>query len=49
MKLKIFKRDVDTFKYFPNSQKHMTDLEIHDELFPAFTFNFQAPVIQLSN
>jgi hypothetical protein len=28
IKLKIFKRDVDngTFKYFPNLQKHMTNL-----------------------
>jgi uncharacterized ubiquitin-like protein YukD len=32
IKLEIFKRNVDndTFKYFPNLQKHMTDLEIHE-------------------
>jgi uncharacterized protein Usg len=33
MKLEIFKRNVDndTFKYFPNLQKHMNDLEIHEK------------------
>jgi hypothetical protein len=31
--LKDCKRDVEivTFKYFPNLQKHMRDLEIHDK------------------
>jgi hypothetical protein len=33
IKLKMIKRDVDndTFKYFPNLQKHMTDLEIREK------------------
>jgi hypothetical protein len=52
IKLKIFKRDVDsgTFKYFPNLQKHMADLEIHEiQTFRAFKCNFEASVIQLLN
>ena len=33
-KLKTFKRDAHkgTSKYFPNWQKHMTDVEIYDKL-----------------
>jgi hypothetical protein len=33
IKLTVLKRDVDngTFKYFPNLQKHMTDLEINEK------------------
>jgi hypothetical protein len=33
IKMKIFKRDVDNgiFKYLPNLQRHMTDLEIHEK------------------
>jgi hypothetical protein len=52
IKLKNIKRDVDngTFKYCPNLQKHMTDLEFREKrTFRAFKRNFQASLIQLSN